>query len=127
MTGESRYGPYYLYALKIKNEEYSFFAPNEIHDSLKTMRKGDKAILFKRAEQQGKKIITLYDVTMLNSGNGKAHTEEVPATDNYFTAMLASYEDAMNIQEKLNGMVDVNRIAITLFIARSKLNGGRYE
>jgi hypothetical protein len=40
--------------------------------------------------------------------------------------MVTSYEDAMKIQEKLNGMVDVNRIAITLFIARSKVNGGSY-
>ena len=36
---------------------------------------------------------------------------------------MNSYEDAVKIQEKLNGMVDVNRIAITLFIARSKING----
>jgi hypothetical protein len=38
--------------------------------------------------------------------------------------MLNSYQDALKIQEQLNGMVDVNRIAITLFIARSKIKGG---
>ena len=33
----------------------------------------------------------------------------------------------LNIQEKLNGMVDVNRIAITLFIARSKISGNSLQ
>ena len=36
--------------------------------------------------------------------------------------MLASCRDAQKIQEEIHG-IDVNRIAITLFIGRSKTGG----
>lgn len=91
---------------------------------LKTLRKGDKATIVKLAEQKGSKIITRYEVQTQKV----AAADTVPAgKDAYFTAMLTSYEDAMKIQEKMNGMVDVNRIAITLFIARSKVNGNGFN
>ena len=123
MVGNSRYGEYYLYAVKNGTDtEYSFFAPAEVHEKLKTLKKGDKVEITKTAEQQGKKILTKFDVKIPTVAPKK--NEPKPANgDTYFEAMLHSYEDAMKIQEKLNGMVDVNRIAITLFIARSKLNG----
>ncbi len=104
-------------------EEYSFFAPDEVHEQIKQLKKGAKFTIVKLAEQRGTKIITKYDVTidaaLSDSGNN--------SKDSYFEAMFASYDDAMKIQEKLNGMVDVNRIAITLFIARSKGSGGLYD
>lgn len=114
VTGESRYGAYYLYAVKGDDGvEYSFFAPEEAHNTMKNYNKGDSFFITKQAEQKGSKIITNYAIQ-------KNGTEPKPNKDNYYTTMLGSYEDAMKIQEKLNGLVDVNRIAITLFIARSK-------
>lgn len=44
----------------------------------------------------------------------------IKTEDNFFEVMLKSYKDALNIQGELNGMIDVNKIAITLFIARVK-------
>jgi hypothetical protein len=38
----------------------------------------------------------------------------------YFKAMVDSFEEALRIQEKFNGMANVNQIAITLFIQRTK-------
>lgn len=124
VVGNSRYGEYYLYVVKNgTGEEYSFFAPDEVHEQIKQLKKGAKFTIVKLAEQRGTKIITKYDVTidaaLSDSGNN--------SKDSYFEAMFASYDDAMKIQEKLNGMVDVNRIAITLFIARSKGSGGLYD
>jgi len=131
VVGNSKYGEYYLYVVKNgTGEEYSFFAPDEVHSEIKNLKKGSKFTIAKLAEQRGSKIITKYDVKVHlaepkqpapnDSGNNNNK-------DSYFEAMFASYEDAMKIQEKLNGMVDVNRIAITLFIARSKVSGGLYD
>jgi hypothetical protein len=36
--------------------------------------------------------------------------------------MMSSYRDALEISKELNGMADSEKIAITLFIARSKQN-----
>jgi hypothetical protein len=122
MIGNSQYGPYYLYAVKNGTDtEYSFFAPEEVHDKLKSLRKGDKVEITKTAEQQGKKIITKHEVKNIQQNGGSTNK------DSYFESMLHSYQDAIKIHERLNGMVDVNRIAITLFIARSKINGNGYN
>jgi len=45
--------------------------------------------------------------------------EEEPA-DNYRFLLLQSYKDALSIQRELNGLCDIDRAALSLFIARSK-------
>jgi hypothetical protein len=126
VVGNSSYGQYYLYAVKQgNNEEYNFFAPEELHEQMKELHKGNKVEITKLAEQKGSKIITKYDIKIISNGNGKkvsdTETKTVPR-DNYFDIMLASYLDALRIQESLNGILDVNKIAVCLFIARSKVN-----
>ena len=124
LIGTSRYGEYYLYNVRNGgNEELSYFADKEVHEKLKDLHKGDKVEICKRAEQKGSKIITSFDVKVLKNDSPPGNASK----DNYFETMLTSYQDALNIQEKLNGMVDVNRIAITLFIARSKISGNSLQ
>jgi hypothetical protein len=131
MVGQSKYGEYYLYAVRNGTaQEYSFFAPDEVNEKIKYLRKGDRFEITKLAEQKGTKILTKYDVKVIPpKPKTESHSDDPPPTnkDNYFEAMLSSYQDALKIQEQLNGMVDVNRIAITLFIARSKINGNGFE
>ena len=128
MVGQSKYGEYYLYAVKNGTDvEYSFFAPAEVNEQIKTLRKGDRFEITKLAEQKGTKIITKFDVKILENKTPASNPPIQPNKDNYFEAMLTSYQDALKIQEQLNGMVDVNRIAITLFIARSKISGNGYN
>ena len=124
-TGTSQFGEYFLYAVKNGDgsTEYSYFAPPEVHEKLKELKKGSKAVITKTAVQKGSKILTNYEVEVVEAKVSVVDTA-LGGKDSYFEAMLSSYEDAMKIQEKLNGMVDVNRIAITLFIARSKVSGG---
>ena len=128
VVGQSQYGDYYLYAVKQGNgQEYSFFAPDEVHDKIKTLKKGSKVTITKLVEQKGTKILTKYDIQIMpisksELGNGSLVTQK----DNYFQVMLESYQDSLKIQEQLNGMVDVNKIAICLFIARSKVNGNGF-
>ena len=63
MVGQSRYGDYFLYAVKNGTDtEYSFFAPAEVNEQIKTLRKGERFEITKLAEQKGTKIVTSYDV-----------------------------------------------------------------
>jgi len=140
VTGESNYGKYYLYAVKSGNQEFSYFAPEEVHEELQNFSKGDKVVVTKSAVQNGKKVLTKYSVTMPGVGKlDKPNFEQKPITldseekpnpetkqgkvDNYFNIMLQCYSDALEIQNQLGSMIDTSRIAITLFIARSKTNG----
>lgn len=127
ISGQSRYGPYWMYTLKEQSgEEVLYFAPDEVNEQIKTLKKGDRFEITKLAEQKGTKIVTKYDVKVKQQTPANINNHQVQK-DNYFDAMLTSYQDALKIQEQLNGMVDVNRIAITLFIARSKISPNGYS
>lgn len=122
--GQNGYGEYYLYVVKNSaGTEYSFFAPKEVHGQIKYLKKGDKFQVTKKGKQNGKKVQIEYDIKVPNADKTPINGSK----DCYYDTMLQSYEDAIKIQEKLNGMVDVNRLAITLFIARSKINGNGYN
>jgi len=121
VIGQSKYGDYFLYAVRNGDgiTEYSFFAPEEVHERIKDLKKGDKAVITKLAEQKGNKIITKFDVSIQpNQPPAPKQTEE--RSDNYYNTMLQCCKDAIRIQNELGGMMDAKSIAVTLFIARSK-------
>ena len=123
--GSSQYGEYYLYAVRNGDgtTEYSMFASPEVHEVLKDLKKGAKAIITKLAEQKGNKILTKYDVAVQNM------QEVIPTvgnTDNFYEIMLASCKDAVRIQNELGGMFDSKSLGVTLFIARSRVSANGY-
>ena len=54
-------------------------------------------------------------------------TKQKSLDDNYFELMLSSCRDAVKIQNELGGMMDAKSLAVTLFIARSKINGNSMQ
>jgi len=125
LQGTSRYGEYYLYSVRNGNgQEYSFFPDKEVHDILKDLRKGDIVEICKRAEQKGSKIITSFDVKFQqNNIESTEKPNNKSVDDNYYDLMLNSCRDAVRIQNELGGLMDAKSLAVTLFIARSKING----
>ncbi len=129
--GESQYGKYYLYAVRVLGEEFSFFAPEEVHLKLSELKRGDAAVITKQAVQKGSKVVTTFEVEVApkqhqnhQAPETSSNKAETPNNQNsYLQAMMASFEDALVIQEKFNGMANVNQIAITLFIQRTKAGG----
>jgi hypothetical protein len=137
VSGQNQYGPYFLYAIKSNDQEYSYFANETVHEQLKDLRAGDTATITKLAAQRGNKLITKYVVDSkksalneaplvpeINTKNNLEHEreEEPVTTDKYFDIMLNSYKDSLRIQEEI-GVVDMSiavRLAITLFIQRSR-------
>lgn len=139
VSGKNQYGDYFLYAVKHNGQEWSYFPPEQVHQGIKDLRRGDKAVITKMAAQRGSKIVTSYDIqTSVRKepviiSSEKSNIPEEPVSlveseqsipgDKFYDTMLQSYRDAINIQKELNGMADPERIAITIFIARSKSNG----
>jgi len=125
-TGTSQYGEYYLYAVRNGDgtTEYSYFAPHEVHERLKDLHKGDRATILKLAEQKGSKIITKYEVTVENQKQKTPPSvSSVGSSDNFYELMLRSCKDAVKIQTELGGLMDAKSVAVSLFIARTKIAG----
>jgi hypothetical protein len=121
LVGESKFGEYYMYAVRNGEQEYSFFAPLSVHDQLKDKPKGTKFQLTKTATQKGKKLVTDFEIKFLNNGS----EEKLTKTNGnyYFDEMKQSFEDATNLQKIFNGL-NLNTVAISLFISRTKQSNG---
>lgn len=125
MVGQSRFGEYFLYAVKNGSDvEYSFFAPAEVNEQIKSLRRGERFEITKLAEQRGTKIITKYDIKLLPTTilPDRQAGNQLPTSDNFYELMLTSCRDAVKIQNELGGLMDAKSLAVTLFIARSRLN-----
>jgi len=120
VEGSSQYGKYFLYAVQNGdgNSEYSLFAPDQLHEQLKKFKKNDELIVTKIAAQRGTKLIVAYEVQKQNIPSTAEDSTSIANTEDdfFYTAMEKSFEQALRIQSKFNGMANVNQIAITLFI-----------
>src|SRR5574338_1234944 len=126
MVGQSRFGEYFLYAVKNGSDhEYSFFAPAEVNEQIKTLNKGERFEITKLAEQKGTKIVTSYKVEKKNL-ESPVNEINKNSNDNFYELMLTSCRDAVKIQNELGGLMDAKSLAVTLFIARSKINQNGY-
>lgn len=136
ITGENQYGNYSLYAVKVEGSEYAFFPNAEVHESLKQLKAGDKAVVTKLATQRGKKMVAKYDVAI--NGNSATSTDkasdsqisedkEKVVTDSYSEIMLQSLKDGLEISNEISGLSldHIIRISLSLFIQRTK-NGSNY-
>ena len=126
VIGQSRYGDYFLYMVKDQSGvEYSLFAPEEVHGKLKDLKKGDHFSLTKEAGQNGKKIIIKFSV--IKTESKQPETINGNTNDSFYELMLASCRDAVKIQNELGGLMDAKSLAVTLFIARSKITPNGYN
>ena len=129
LIGTSRFGEYYLYNVKNeKSEELTFFPDKDLHEKFKELRKSDKVEICKKAEHKGNRIVTSFDVKVLQNYDGSPEkpNNKTP-DDNYYDLMLNSCRDAVKIQNELGGLMNAKSLAVTLFIARSKMNGNSLQ
>jgi hypothetical protein len=134
-TGESAYGPYFLYATKDPSgTEFSFFAPADVHQQIleSGLKAGDSFQLTKRAVQNGKKVSAKIEFEAAKK-NGAAPAlqeqkqEEVPfevPDDEFKQLMQRCVQEAVEIVKEVNTIPwqneDVRSIALTMFIQRSR-------
>ncbi|MHB8930244.1 MAG: hypothetical protein ACYC5R_06570 [Melioribacteraceae bacterium] len=138
IEGHNDYGPYFMYALKIEGDdgfnEVSYFAPPEVNVELSKLHKGDVATISRLVSRRNNKLISVYEVKAKkavvvdikeekeNGSHDILDPNDSPVHDTFFGIMKQSYLDALEISRELNGMASAEKIAVTLFIARSKNN-----
>lgn len=134
IVGRNEYGAYFLYAVKSKGQEYSLFAHPEVHEALSKLSKGDRAVITKLVSQRGSRYIVKWDVQPIKESvesnlseeddlpSAEQSNDEPSLKDQLYMILRSSYQDALDLQKELNGMIDIEKAAITLFIARSKVN-----
>ena len=132
ITGRNQYGEYFMYAVSVGHDEFTYFATSEVHEQLSKLSKGGKAVITKLSAQRGTKFVTTYDVKVMGkeTNHSISHDDEnetsiadsTVAHDRFFDVMLNSYRDALEISGELNGLVDVHRAAITLYLSRCRQN-----
>lgn len=130
-TGENGYGKYYLYSVVDlgTGEEKAFFATEDIHTIIveNKLAIGSEFLLKKVAAQNGKKIGSKLELSLVSNGNGKAALSEkakINGADNFKDIMAKCVGDAVDIVENFKTVPfqtnDIRSIALTLFIARAK-------
>ena len=133
VSGKSQYGVYHLYAVSVEGEEFSFFPTEEVHEQIKDLKKGSRIILTKLGANRNGKLIITYDVKVISKeamqpiaqSTERINTENEPANEEgegIYEIMILSYRQAIKITTELGCLEQSSRIAISLFIARSKQN-----
>jgi len=145
VTGSNAYGNWYLFGVEYEGEEYSFFATEEVAKFAEenNLRKGDSIKVTKTFVKVGKKNQTSYQLEIVSKGqqsdpasngtgqsvvngnthiNGNANGQFVED----YNVMHDCLAQGIKLQQDLGSVIDVNRIAITLFITRTKAKNGSY-
>jgi len=122
LVGESKFGEYYMYAVKNGEDEYSYFAPLSVHEQLKDKPKGTRFVLNRTATQRGKKLVQNYEIKFLDNGKEEKRLTKING-NYYFDEMKKSFEEATTLQKIYNGL-NLNSVALSLFISRTKQSNG---
>ncbi len=140
VTGSNAYGNWYLFGVEHEGQEYSFFATEEVAQFAETnkLRKGDSIKVIKNLVKVGKKNQTSYQLEIINKAhpatngngqtatNGMGHANSNGQTLDDYKIMHDCLAQGIKLQQDLGSVIDVNRIAITLFITRTKAKNGSY-
>jgi hypothetical protein len=129
-TGESQYGKWFLYSVFADNQEQSLFAPEQVQKFIEAneLKKGDEISVTKILAKNGKKNTIDFNIELLNkfpvqierpatNGNGKPDDVKI---------MKECLQAALDLQQELGIVFDVNRIGLSLYISRTK-NGYGYQ
>ncbi len=120
-TGESTYGPYYLYPVSHDGVEKSFFATADVHQRIvdEGLRNGDQFLIRKKAIQDGRRVLAKVEFEVLSKqpGNGNGHSDDLKEI------LLQCVKDADFIMKNAESQIsdECQKLATTLFIARTRL------
>ncbi len=135
-TGESTYGKWWLYNVECEEIEYSFFAPEPVQQYIETnhLGRGAELQLTKTLTKNGKANVVDYRIELLTKAPA-ASVPSVPPSNGSPKPTNGNGSDhkimrdcliaAIELQKELGSVVDVNRVGLSLYIARSK-NGNGY-
>lgn len=126
--GESMYGKWWLYNVEDDNhKEHSFFAPEQVQKFIEEnqIRKGDVIQITKTMVKNGRNNVLDFQIELI-SRNTEPETKQTGSHSDDIAIMKDCLKSAIELQSELGPVVDVNRIALSLYISRSK-NGNGYQ
>jgi len=128
-TGKSQYGPWWLYNVEANGKEYSMFTPDPVQKFIESenLGKGDVLEVTKIITKNGTKKITDYKCSLVEKAqvqNGSNNNGTNPKPDDV-TIMRDCLIAAIDLQKELGSVVDVNRVALSLYISKTK--NGNYQ
>ncbi len=123
VEGTSKFGTYHLYNILNGDgkSEYSLFAADDLHKQLKLYKKDDELMVTKLAASRGSKIVVAWDVKKIGEDvvSTTTNNQTNPNDDFLYTAMEKSLEQSISLAKRFNS-VPIDKLAISLFIARTK-------
>lgn len=138
VTGSNSYGNWYLFGVEFEGQEYSFFATEDVAKfaEVNNLRKGDTVKVTKTLIKNGRRNQTAYELEIINknhpSANGNGQTAVINGNGHSngiseeYKIMRDCLAQGIKLQQDLGSVIDVNRIAITLFITRTKSKNGSF-
>lgn len=128
-TGSNGFGNWYLYNVNVDGHEHSFFANEEVYKQIqdKQINKGDTITVTKIVSKNGKDKSTRFVVEKEASLNNESSKEKAVNGNghlDYYDIMHDCLTKSLQLQKDIGSVIDVNRIAITLFITETKQRNG---
>ncbi len=126
-TGESSVGRWWLYNIEDElHTEYSFFAPEPVQQYIESnhLSRGDELQITKLLTKNGKANVVDYRIDLIT----KAPVAPVPQANGKpddIRIMRDCLISAIELQKELGSVVDVNRVGLSLYIAKTK--NGNYQ
>jgi len=127
-TGESQYGKWFLYNVIANNQEQSLFAPEQVQNFIEEnqLKKGDVMQITKTMIKNGRNNVIDFKIEVISKHTKPVNKpEEIRIADD-IAVMKDCLKSAIELQLELGPVVDVNRIALSLYISRTK-NGNGYQ
>jgi hypothetical protein len=122
-TGTSQYGKWYLYNVEFEGCENSFFSPEQVQKFIEDnhLKKGDELEITKTLTKNGKTNVVDFKINLISKQNGQ---DTKPTNGNGkpddIKIMRECLISAIELQKELGSVVDVNKIGMSLYIARTK-------
>lgn len=133
-TGTSSYGPWWLFNVEADGQEQSFFAPEQVVKFIQDngLKKNSMISITKTLIKHEKKTTPEYKIELVasqevqtaerntppNNGNGKS--------DDSIKIMRECLIAGIDLQKELGSVVDVNKVALSLYISKTK-NGSSFQ
>lgn len=127
-TGTSQYGKWYLYNVEFEGNENSFFSPEQVQKFIEDnqLKKGDEIEITKTLTKNGKSNIVDFKINLISKQNGQVTKPNGNGKTDDIKIMRDCLISAIELQKELGSVVDVNKIAMSLYIARTK-NGNGFQ
>ena len=129
-TGEDNYGKYYLHSVQNveTGEEPAFFAPPQVHELIvaKVLGKRSEVIVMKVPFQNGKKITSKLDLTVISAPAPAAEPVRTGAEDRKqptIQSMKDPAEVVAAVPEPGFRAEDARAIGLSIYISRTKQGG----